>query len=413
MDRINGADTVDIGGGKRGFQDEDLLGPQTGTEVTAQWLNMVQEEMCGVIEGAGIALNPGDWGQLGRALQTGRLNYAVADGTVNVLTATLSPAPYALGAGLGVRLLIPAPNTDAVTLNVNGLGAKTVVTQVGDALIGGELVGIVDFVYDGAKFWASVSRPIASADRAYFVNAATGDDNNNGLSAGMAFATIQKAVDIASSIQWNGYNCTISVANGTYGPVSLRSTVGAASATLTGNVATPANCVTGRISNNNASGWLVQGFKPAVTGVGTHNLSCTGGSITIGNMEWPLNNNAGGSNGGSHMAAGAGGTIFVGGTQRIAGGATIAHMYAADGGAIRASGSPLLNIIANVGFTAFVNVVDGSMNVVYGSIAGAANVTAGARFSVVANGVINTNGAGENYYPGVSVGTKATGGQYV
>lgn len=393
------------------YVDRNSSTSTSGSKIPAGFPNWTQREIVDVIEKAGIA--PDDELQLASAIQAGKINYAEAGGTANALTATLSPMPAALVAGMGVRLLISAPNTGAVTLNVNGLGAKAVVTQAGSAMLGGELIGIVDFIYDGAKFWASVNQPTASADRTYFVNAATGNDNNNGLSSGSAFATIQKAVNVASGVQWNGYNCTISVADGTYAAVILKNITGAASATLTGNTATPANCVTGQISNNSVSGWLVQGFKPAVTGSGTHNLSCIGGSITIGNMEWPLNNNAGGGNGGAHMAAGAGGAIFVGGAQRIAAGATIAHMYAADGGAIRGSGSPSLNVVAAAGFTAFASVTNGSLNVVYGSITGAANVTTGLRYSAAANGVINTNGAGENYYPGASAGTKATGGQYV
>lgn len=37
----------------------------------------------------------------------------------------------------------------------------------------------------------------------------------------------------------------------------------------------------------------------------------------------------------------------------------------------------------------------------------------GPRYSVIANGVIDSAGGGTGYFPGDSAGTTATGGQYV
>lgn len=69
MDRINGADWVDIGGGKRGFRDENRASGVVGTEVTAAWLNGVQEEMAAVIESELIALSAGANNQLLTAIE--------------------------------------------------------------------------------------------------------------------------------------------------------------------------------------------------------------------------------------------------------------------------------------------------------------------------------------------------------
>ena len=252
MDRINGADWVDIGGGRRGFRAEDLPSGTTGTEVTDVWLNMVQEEIVKVIEAAGLGLNPADWTQLYKAIgilagssvplskllrlpwmyvismtlssapgapsagdvyfipsnatgvwaanigkfaewtgsawsyltpmdghgfslpdgrvyeriagtyvekiaidaQSGKWNYAVAGGTVNALTVTLSPAPASLAAlvGMPVRAKVSGANTGAATLNVNGLGAVPIVKFGAAALTGAELNGISMFIYDGTNF---------------------------------------------------------------------------------------------------------------------------------------------------------------------------------------------------------------------------------------------------------------------
>ncbi len=64
MDRINGANTIDIGGGRRGFRDRNLVSGLSGTQVTAAHLNAVQEEVMGVIEAAGITPAAGNWTQL-------------------------------------------------------------------------------------------------------------------------------------------------------------------------------------------------------------------------------------------------------------------------------------------------------------------------------------------------------------
>jgi len=69
MDRINGTDTVDIGQGRRGFKDENVQAGIAGTEVTASFLNGLQEEMAKVIEQELGPLDPNDWTQLWQALQ--------------------------------------------------------------------------------------------------------------------------------------------------------------------------------------------------------------------------------------------------------------------------------------------------------------------------------------------------------
>ncbi|MBB2685136.1 UNVERIFIED_ORG: hypothetical protein GGD47_002724 [Rhizobium etli] len=68
MDRINGAGTIDIGGGRRGFRDENLGAGVEGTEVTALWANMIQEEIMKVCAMAGLSPSEADWTQLYQAI---------------------------------------------------------------------------------------------------------------------------------------------------------------------------------------------------------------------------------------------------------------------------------------------------------------------------------------------------------
>ncbi len=78
--------------------------------------------------------------QLAQAIQSGKVSYAVAGGTADALTATLSPVPPSLPDGMMMLLLVGSTNTGAATLNVNTLGADAIVNANGGALIAGDLV---------------------------------------------------------------------------------------------------------------------------------------------------------------------------------------------------------------------------------------------------------------------------------
>ena len=68
MDRINGANTVAIGGGRRGWRKQNKETGVAGTEMHPDWFNGVQEEILAVIEAAGIAPDALVWHQLRDAI---------------------------------------------------------------------------------------------------------------------------------------------------------------------------------------------------------------------------------------------------------------------------------------------------------------------------------------------------------
>lgn len=109
MDRINGADTIDIGGDRRGFRDENLVAGAAGTEVTALFLNMVQEEILKVITEAGLAPSEGDWTQLWQALQIFGLSPDRSRRWLAINSMTLSSAPGA--PAVGDAYLVPTGAT--------------------------------------------------------------------------------------------------------------------------------------------------------------------------------------------------------------------------------------------------------------------------------------------------------------
>lgn len=65
--------------------------------------------------------------------------YAVDTGAANACVVTLAPAPTAYVDGLTVRVKIANASTGASTLNVNGLGAKTILDSNGNAIAPGGL----------------------------------------------------------------------------------------------------------------------------------------------------------------------------------------------------------------------------------------------------------------------------------
>jgi hypothetical protein len=82
-------------------------------------------------------------------------NYFADTGGVNAIVVTINaPQTFTYSTGVSLDIKIGNTNTGAVTINVNGLGAKNVTTQSIAALISGQLVvgGIYTLKYDGTQF---------------------------------------------------------------------------------------------------------------------------------------------------------------------------------------------------------------------------------------------------------------------
>ena len=190
MERITGTDTIDLGGGKQGFRGKNPNTGQRGTVVKAQWLNDAQEEICYVIEAAGIPLDPAKRTQLDAAIrklinnaktpfasitetkagtltnkavhpqgvaqtiQSGSYLYAAGTGTTSAITASFSPALAAYTPGMVLRVKMPAASTGVSTLNINELGVKPLVLSSGSPIVKGDWVAneILDLIYDGSRF---------------------------------------------------------------------------------------------------------------------------------------------------------------------------------------------------------------------------------------------------------------------
>lgn len=266
----------------------------------------------------------------------------------------------------------------------------------------------------GTAVFSSAIREKLAAARTYYVRT-DGSDSNTGLAntAGGAFLTIQKAVDvILGTLDLAGFNVTIQVGNGTYTtPIVLTSPqVGAGTITISGDTTTPSNVV---ISTTNAaclsvSGYgtklSIQGVKLQTTTSGNGITVTTGGFVTIsGNIEY-------GACVTHQNQIDFGGILKVVIVSYIISGGSNTHWYIGAGGLVWAqaitwtlSGTPAFA-------QAFVLAAGGQLyGINYTVASGSAT---GTRYSVTMNGVVNTNGGGATAFPGNAAGATATGGQY-
>lgn len=217
MDRIAGTYAIDIGGGKFGFRDENLPLGLVGTDVTALWLNQVQEEILATIEAAGFAGSNADWKQLVKAIRSQRTNYFEAAGTANAITIAPALTFSSLAELVGVPLRIKASlaNTAAaVTIKVNDLAAVNCKRQDGSNLAANDWRANVinTVVYNGAEFrilgpsFGEITLPYAIATPAQAV-AATLDNvlmtplqtknqmAASGLGIGQTWQTVTRVTD--------------------------------------------------------------------------------------------------------------------------------------------------------------------------------------------------------------------------
>lgn len=266
---------------------------------------------------------------------------------------------------------------------------------------------------DGNASWVTpaLSREILAANRTYYV-ATTGSDSNDGLTAGTAFLTIQKAVDvICSTLDISSYTVTVSCGAGARTATTvlkqLQTTGG--SVNIVGDETTPANCTITTTSascfstSESAGPYRVSGFKLSTVTSGHGLLAGGKGSILrFKNMDF-------GACASTHMQATAGSLIEATGPYTISGAAPM-HCSGLTGGAITIqvqtvtiTGTPNFSFAYAVGQTLAI------LTLYNNTYTGSAT---GARYNATVNSVINTASGNVDILPGNAAGTTATGGQY-
>lgn len=87
-------------------------------------------------------------------VQDGVFTYLTSVAGTNTLTATASILMSAYVEGQVFYFLAPNTNTGAVTININSIGAKSLVKEGSIALVNGDIIAgsIVTIIYDGTNF---------------------------------------------------------------------------------------------------------------------------------------------------------------------------------------------------------------------------------------------------------------------
>jgi hypothetical protein len=136
---------------------QSLIGKITGDSLTAAEWNQLPTEVQNVITGLGISLSSGDLNQLGKAIAgyvaNGEFYTDSGAADAYVLSAIGSKqAPPAYTDGMRVRFAPANSNTGASTVNVAGLGVKSIKTAAGADPAAGILQAStwIQVVYDNA-----------------------------------------------------------------------------------------------------------------------------------------------------------------------------------------------------------------------------------------------------------------------
>jgi hypothetical protein len=377
--------------------------------------------------------------QLSKAVQAGMVNYGVDQGQPNAIYITPVVPVAAYTVGLRFVIKMGFGNYGAVTLNVNGLGNVPVIHTNLTPLLAYELVAgqLIEVAYDGAQFQAiggvsGSGAVMMTAPQALYVNPTTGSDTlYDGTAAepvgahGGPFQTIDKALATMSKYNLGGWTFVIYLANGTYTKatsIACPLPNGSGTVQIIGNDSVPDQCNvfnTGQGScfqlfaggNYLFRGMAFRATAPAQYQDEGHGVwAMFGTTLNIADCSWN-------SVPSCHVLSGANATIFYGGNMNINGPAPGAHQSAYTNGVvlggIGAPTDPNLNVTAPVTLGAFAEASDGgTIWSIWNSMTGKANVS-GPRYIATGNGVINSGGRGTTALPGSTVGTLATGGQYV
>lgn len=101
----------------------------------------------------GNAVARNDYAAAGQ-VQDSSLQWLTSVAGTNTITASITPSPTAYTAGQTFRFTAANANTGATTLNINGLGAKSIFKRGTLAIAAGDIAagGVYEVVYDGTNF---------------------------------------------------------------------------------------------------------------------------------------------------------------------------------------------------------------------------------------------------------------------
>ena len=241
-----------------------------------------------------------------------------------------------------------------------------------------------------------------------------GNDSNDGLTPGTAFATIQFAIDTLEELDLNGFVGTIQLQAGTHTiatPISLKTAVGG-QILISGDTGTPSNVLLSAVpagtifsGNGISANYRLEGFRAQIAGAspGDRIIESIGkrlrlelGDIIFGEA-------------GEQIYADRS-DIIVDADYEIDAN-TDRHLQLEGNANVDTSGRTITLTGTPAWGTDYVSCSRGGMYAA-GSITYVGSAT-GKRYTVEVNGAIYDTGGGATYFPGNVAGTTATGGTYV
>lgn len=188
----------------------------------------------------------------------------------DVITGTMSPTLTAYAAGQLFYFVAGGANTGAVTLNIDGLGAKAVTRDGSTALAGGDINSgeIVVVIYDGTRF--------------QMINAANSFGNTT-INGTLTVTGKSNLAEVSSP----SINASVAVINTLTATGASAASANVGTAVVTNLVATGASIASANVVNLQATGASVASVNAGVallTTATVTNLTATGASIASANI---------------------------------------------------------------------------------------------------------------------------------
>ena len=220
-------------------------------------------------------------------LQRGTVNFAVDTGTANSYVTTLDASITTYTDGLQVVFRPLNSNTGTSTLNLNGLGAKSIVLTNSDPIQAGDISAgaIIDVRYSTATgfFHLTPNSAIYAHDAGVSADAAAASASSASSSASSASSSASSASSSASSASASASAASTSASNAATSAsnastsASTATTQASNAATSASNASTSASTATTQASNASSS-------ASAAAASATSAASAAGDSLTYANQ---------------------------------------------------------------------------------------------------------------------------------
>lgn len=403
---------------------KNVAAGQTGSRVPPKAIEGTQRELVAIILEAGVdSPSNDDLKQALKAIRSGRLWTFDDVGTQNAIAIAPLTPHLTFAKGQVIRTFPGFTNTGQATVRSGSGGPNVPLLRAdGSPLVAGDYVSglALDMWNDGLGNWrlaalarGEVQRIVSNPVLWVRTDGADANDGSANTQAG-AFRTIAAAAQAAGRIA--GANGFVTIRLGIPGTYTAPGSVGqrGSNIVIQGDNSNPALYVIAGAGSSLVPPLTASGCQVSVQGVtlsNTGTISTTAGASVNGSLRFDYTIfQASPGNPNCHFGAFSGGSVTIGQGCVIA--ASMGGIGIASGGSIELSANPIAIANTPVWSTAcFIASVTGTVQCV-GATTFTGTGATGPRYAASTNGVITTNGAGANFFPGSAAGSETTGGRY-